>query len=262
MKKILFVIVLSFVLLTASNGLAFAEEFANPALIDEVGLLTPDQAAFINENLEAIRAEFGLDVAVYIEEKMSGYSAMGTADDIYDYGGYGAGSGYDGILLYISMDPREYHFTTHGYGMEAFTDNGLSYLESIIQPFLAEDNYYDALYSFCEGCDMLLEMASTGEPFDKVPFSLDAALFYVFVALIVPPIIAFCKMRGKLKKMKTAVSQSTAANYMKQGSMTLSASRDIYLYSNVTKVRRVQNNSSSSHTSSSGRTHGGRGGSF
>ena len=61
--------------------------------------------------------------------------------------------------------------------------------------------------------------------------------------------------------MKTAVENDYAANYMKPGSMNLTMSRDLFLYSRITKTEKPKGGSDT-HTSSSGRTHGGRGGSF
>ena len=61
--------------------------------------------------------------------------------------------------------------------------------------------------------------------------------------------------------MKTAVENDYAANYVKPGSKQLTMSRDIFLYSHITKTEKPKNNSGS-HNSSSGRTHGGGGGSF
>ena len=64
-------------------------------------------------------------------------------------------------------------------------------------------------------------------------------------------------------KMKTAVENDYAANYMKDGSMKLDISRDIFMYSKITKTEKAKSDSASdTHTSSSGETHGGRGGSF
>ena len=74
-------------------------------------------------------------------------------------------------------------------------------------------------------------------------------------------LIAFWMMKKKLKKMKTAVENDYAANYMKPGSMNLTMSRDLFLYSRITKTEKPKGDSGT-HTSSSGRTHGGRGGSF
>lgn len=68
-------------------------------------------------------------------------------------------------------------------------------------------------------------------------------------------------MHKKLCAMKTAVKEDYAGNYMKPNSMNLDFSRDIFLYSTVTKTEKTKSDSGS-HTSSSGRSHGGRGGSF
>ena len=59
----------------------------------------------------------------------------------------------------------------------------------------------------------------------------------------------------------------TAAAYVKRGSMNVTQARDLYLYSHVDRQVRQKESSSSgggsrTHRSSSGRTHGGRGGKF
>ena len=61
--------------------------------------------------------------------------------------------------------------------------------------------------------------------------------------------------------MKTAVENDYASNYVKPGSLKINASRDLFLYSRITKTEKTKSGSET-HTSSSGRTHGGRGGSF
>jgi len=68
-------------------------------------------------------------------------------------------------------------------------------------------------------------------------------------------------IQKKRKKMRTSFDTDYAANYIKPGSMRIDASRDLFLYSRVIKTERPKE-SSGTHTSSSGRTHGGRGGSF
>ena len=61
--------------------------------------------------------------------------------------------------------------------------------------------------------------------------------------------------------MKTAVRQEDAADYKKPGSFQMKYARDLFLYSTVTKTEKPKA-SSGSHTSSSGESHGGRGGSY
>jgi uncharacterized protein len=104
-------------------------------------------------------------------------------------------------------------------------------------------------------------MAKDGKPYDEKQYSTKYLIGVIIAALLIPLLVALILMKKKLKKMKTVVENDYAANYVKPGSMKLSVSRDLFLYSRITKTERPKS-SSGTHTSSSGRTHGGRGGSF
>jgi len=239
----------------------FSAEFVNPPVIDSAEFLSEDQLAELSGKLEGIRQKYEFEVAVVTEAVMSGNSAMETADDIYDYSGFGAGANDDGIMLYICADTREYHITTHADGLRVFNKNGIEYLKKNIQPHLADDNYYLAMDTFADLADELLEMAANGEPYNKKNISMTYILIVLGGALLIPFIIAKIATNSKLSKMKTAVENNYAANYIKSGSKRLDVSRDIFLYSQITKTEKPQDDSES-HKSSSGRTHGGGGGSF
>lgn len=74
--------------------------------------------------------------------------------------------------------------------------------------------------------------------------------------------IATGNMKGKLKSV---ASQDKAANYIKNGSLKVTQSKDVFLYVHVDRKKRVQqtrNSGSSTHVSSSGKVHGGGGGRF
>ena len=123
-------------------------------------------------------------------------------------------------------------------------------------PYLKEDDYYGAATVYADKCEELMEMAANGKPYKK-----KVNIVYVIGGIILIPLaLAFGLMMLKLSKMNTAVMQSGAGEYMKPGSMNMNYSRDIFLYSTVTKKEKPKD--SSTHTSSSGTTHGGRSGSF
>ncbi len=260
MKRIislLFVCVLCFALTFSS----FAAEFVNPPVSDGAEYLTEGQIENLSAKLEEIRQTYNFDVAVVTEYEMTSGDAMASADDIYDYGGYGGGENDDGIMLYICSSTREYHITTHADGLRIFNENGIEYLKNNIQPYLAEDKYYLAMDTFADLAEELLEMAANGEPYNEKELDITYLLIVICGALLIPLLIAYFKMNGKLKKMKTAVQNDYAASYIKPGSKRLDVSRDIFLYSHLTKTEKPKSNSGS-HRSSSGRTHGGGGGSF
>ncbi|MBE7024422.1 MAG: TPM domain-containing protein [Ruminococcaceae bacterium] len=259
MKKIFSCLLLSLLLL--SLFLPVYAAFENPPIVDEAGYLMQSELAELNEELDKIREKYDFEVAIYTESDMTSSTAEASADDIYDYQGYGAGENDDGIMLYICSSTREYHFTTHGKGLTYFNSNGLKYLESIVVPYLSESDYYEAFEEYIETTDELLQMAKDGKPYNEKQYSTKYLVGVILVCLIAPLLIAWLMMRKKLKKMKTAVANDYAANYIKPGSMNIAVSRDLFLYSNITKTEKPKS-SSGTHTSSSGRTHGGRGGSF
>ena len=259
MKKILLSFLAAILLLTSAFG-ALAD-FANPSITDEAELLSESEFDKLSKKADAIRSKYNFDVAIYTEEYMSGDDAESRADDIFDYGGYGCGAEKDGIILYISEMPRAYHFSTHGKGIKYFNKNGLAYMEKQVLPFLKEDNFDAAAEAFFEQSEKLLGMASSGNIFNEKQYTLGYLLCVIGGALLIPLLLAYYMTKKQLEKMKTAVKQDYASDYMKPGSMNMHDSRDIFLYSTVTKTEKPKNNSGT-HTSSSGETHGGRGGSY
>ena len=261
MKK--FLAIITIILCMSSSFTAFAD-FENAPIADNAGYLTDGEFAELTDQLNEIRETYNVDVAVFTEYEMSGEDAESTADDIFDYMGYGAGEGADGIILYIATEPRVYHMSTHGSGEEIFNDNGLAYLESQFLPLLKEDDYYGAIKAYADYSDLLLEMAEQGEPYNETYHSGTYVLCVIAGAFFLPLLLAYIMMKQKLAKMKTAVRKNYAENYMKQDSFRLDSSRDIFLYSTVTKTARPKESSGSGggHTSSSGEHHGGRGGSY
>jgi len=248
-------------LLVSSVVLSANAEFQNPSIVDEAGYLMQSELSTLSKKLDKVRERYNFEVAIYTESDMTSDTAEASADDIYDYNGYGSGENDDGILLYICSDTREYHFTTHGKGIDVFNSNGLAYIESKVVPYLSEDDYYEAFRAYIDTTDELLEMAGNGTPYNKRQYSIKYLIGVVAVCLIAPLLIAFWMMKRKLKKMKTAVSNDYAANYIKPGSMNIHTSKDLFLYSRITRTEKAKS-SSGTHTSSSGRTHGGQGGSF
>ena len=64
-------------------------------------------------------------------------------------------------------------------------------------------------------------------------------------------------LKGQLKSVR---KQNQANTYVKPGSMRLTISRDIFLYSHVSRTRKANNSSSGGGRSSGGRSGGSRGG--
>lgn len=234
-----------------------------PRLVDGADLLTDSEEITLLSMLDEISERQMLDVVIVTTNTLEGKSPMAYADDFYDYNGYGFGASYDGVLLLVSMEDRDWWISTCGYGITAFTDYGIDCLADRFLSDLGNGYYADAFAVFAEGCDEYITMARNGKPFDigAEPFDASGAMMIAVVIGLIAAFIVTASMKGQLK----SVRQQSAGSYLKQDSMRITDSRDLYLYRNVSRVRRQTESSgggSSTHTSSSGRSHGGGGGKF
>lgn len=256
MKRTIFAVILIFTLCISAFPL-WANGNGAPSLIDMPEILSSQEYNEVYNRLESIKGTYGVDAAFVITDKISSENAQAEADYLYDYGGYGAGDNNDGILYLVCESTHEYAFSTCGRGIDIFNDDALEYIDDAILPYLKENNYYQAAMIYADKCEELLKMDAEGKTYHK-----KINILYVIGGIILIPLAAaFILMSQKLSKMNTAVMQSGAEEYMKPGSMNMASSRDIFLYSTVTKHEKEDSNSKT-HTSSSGTTHGGRSGNF
>ncbi len=257
MKKIIGI----FLALCLLSALCLTAHASSPLLTDDADLLTTAEAASLEHKLNDISARQGVDIVIVTVNSTDGKSPMNFADDWYDYNDYRD----DGILLLISMEESDWHVSTAGYGITAITDAGQEYISDQFVPLLSEGDFAEAFDTFADLCDSFITQAKTGDPYDshnlpKEPFDVILNLAIAIVIGFVAAFIATGIMKGKLKTVRQQVK---ADNYVTPGSLQLTGSRDLFLYSQVTKTERPQANSgSSTHRSSSGRTHGGGGGKF
>ncbi|MDD6762173.1 MAG: TPM domain-containing protein [Clostridiales bacterium] len=238
------------------------------AVADMADVLSEDEENALTARLDELRQRQRLDVAVVTVNTLDGKTAEEYADDFYDYNGYGCGDDYDGILLLINIAPDGSYtsgngrISTHGRGIDIFTDKGIQYIGSRITPALLEGSYSEAFDEYITLCDEFIEQEKTGKPYDadnlpKGEFPLRKNLC---IALISGAVIAFMITGFMKSKLNTVRFNPTASDYMKDGSLNITESRDILLYTHIDK-REIKNDSSSggssTHTSSSGETHGG-----
>lgn len=239
-----------------------------PRLVDEAGLLTSGEAWSLEERLDAVSEKYRCDVAVVTTEETYGKNATEYADDFYDYNGYGFGEEDDGILLLLDMGDREWALTTYGYGITAFTDAGQAYMSEQFLPYLKEGDYAQAFETYVKLCGEFLEQAKTGEAFDKGNLPKEPlSLIWIPLSILIGAVFAFIATGYMRLQMKSVRNQKNAFAYIKDGSMRLTRSNEIYLYSNMTRTPKPKDTDSggggsSVHTSSSGRSHGGSSGSF
>lgn len=245
------------------DGKGFAEEYYR--LMDMADLLSDSEEATLLRALDEVSERQKLEVVIVTAETLDGSDIVSFADDLYDYCQFGYGTNRDGVLLLISKEDRDWYISTCGYGITAFTDAGIKYIGGQMKSDLSAGNYATAFRTYIEKCDEFISQARTGKPFDKssLPRSPMSAI-WVSISLIVGIALAVITVGGMKAQLKTVRFQPEAKNYIRDGSLNITQSRDLFLYRTVDKTEKSQDDDSgsSTHTSSSGTTHGGGGGKF
>ena len=242
-----------------------------PRFIDDLGLLTPAQGAELTAKLDKISERHQFDTVVTVVRYLDYREARLYAIDFYEQNGFGFGSDLDGIILLLATQDRDFGFATTGYGLKAFTDAGQEYLEKLFLPHLKKDHYFEAFMAYADAVDDFLTQAKTGKPYNKGNIPLTAEEMTRFrtlstvVNLVLALIIAFIVTFMWKNQLKTVRGENFASAYVREGSMVLTASRDIFLHRNVSKTARPKNQNKSgggSFRSSSGRSSSGRSGKY
>ena len=237
---------------------------------DSAGVLTEDNE--LEDALEELSLRQSFDVVIATIESLESvdYTSMEEyADDLYDFCQFGYGADRDGVLLLVSVGDRKWHISTCGYGITAFTDAGIQYLGEQMTPDMADGDYAAAFRAFVQWSDAYIDAARTGRPYDVKNLPREPlSLMYLFLALGIGLVLAWVVVGVMKSRLRSVAFQENAASYVREGSMILTNSRELFLYRDVQRTEHVEekdsnsSGGSSTHTSSGGTTHGGGGGSF
>ena len=264
MKKKVFALCIALLsVITMTFGVIAAEDYYRLQDLTEYPLLTEAENAEIMAMLDEVSERQGVDIAILtVDAAEEGLTVEEDATEWYEYLGYDK----DGVMLYISMEERDWYYLTSGYGITAITDAGIDYISERFLTYLSDGDYVNAFKTYITLTDEFITQAKTGEPYDvgnmpKEPYSLGMSLVISIAIGFIASLIITGIWKGQLK----SVAQETrAANYMKPGSLNVTDSRDFFLYRHVDRREKAENDDggSSTHKSSSGNTYGGKGGKF
>lgn len=247
MKKRMYSLVFCLLLLPL---LAIPAAARSAYALDYAGLMTRGETAYLDEWAQKFQSSHGLDVVLLTTPELYGHDPQSVADDFYDNNGYAE----NGILFLLDMGSRQWHISTCGTAIALLSDRDLADIEEHVIPYFSEGRFYDG---FCRFLDILPRYLTedSGSGFSLV---LSLGLGAVIAA------IAIWILRSS---MNAKQPQRGAASYQVADSYRQTVHQDLFLYSNIHKTPRPQNNTarqggSNIHRSASGRSHGGRGGRF
>ena len=234
----------------------------SPLVNDGEGLLTSGEAAELEQLYGEYARDYGFTPILVTTDSFQGYDAETYAGAYYDTHGYP----YDGILLLVSLSEGQWYILTNGICADVISDWDAESIGEDVVSYLREGDYYGAFAAFPElaaryfsGSSMSIGIiggadgptavfVTTERNFGKT-IGISMAVG-ILIALIVVGIMAY--------KMKSVRPQNSAGDYIRPGSMHLTQSRDIFLYSHVHRTPKPKNNSSGG--GHSGGSRGGAGG--
>ena len=224
-----------------------------PLVVDQANIIPDDVEAALIERCDTIAEEYKMEVAIVTANDFEGKSSEAYADDFYDFNGYGYGENDDGMLVVYKPGEegeREIWITTHGKGSSVFFQGIREGIIADMKDYLIEEDYDKAFNMYLDRAE---EQLKPGTP-----------VIWLFVLALVGAVVGLLITGSMTAKNKSVIAQNQAKVYTRQGSMMVTGAQDVFAYSFVDTKPKAQNSDtdSSTHTSSSGRTHSGSGAKF
>lgn len=239
-------------------------------VFDDASLFTEAEIIKLDDEANILSNNYDMDVIIVTTDDANGKNSREYADDYFDNNGFGVGADLDGILFLIDMDNRETYISTSGKGIKYLTDQRIeNIIANVLDSGLGDGDYYNATLGFLNGAKEYLGMGIASNQYSEAE-DLEVENTLTFMEAIISLITGFVAstiffFRTKSKyKMKNPVKPLTFRN----NSIVNMVSEEDRLLDTVITSRIIPKSSgsdsgkSTTHTSSSGNTHGGSGAKF
>lgn len=204
---------------------------------DNANILSDSEEAALEKKLSDIADTYGHDVIVYTTDSIGSKEAWEYNEDLR----YELDAGIDGsgIIYLVSMEYRDYDIYSFGNMYEEIMINSVrdDMAEELV-PYLSDGDYYGAFDRYADKVKAEIiyvrEYGPNEEPSYAIPIGIGCGLIIGIITVLV-------MKHG----MKTTRAEAMANNYVRQGSFRLTNSRDIFLYSQITRTKRSSDSGSS-----------------
>lgn len=220
-------------------------------IVDGAEILSDEEEANLTAKAKKIGEDHNCSIVIVTAPALNGKTATQFADDYFDYHGYKP----NGILLLIALDngsgSRAWAISTTGDCIKSFNEDEQAKVIDDIKPDLSSKNWSKAFDRYLSGVNYYI--------------SPHVQWYWIPLALLIGFAASILIMLIFKSQLKTVKMQSGARDYVREGSMHITASRDTFLYHTVTRTAKPKDSGSSSgggHIGSSGTSHGGSSGTF
>ena len=219
-------------------------------ITDMAGLLSDEEVESLCEKIQEFEKRYSTSIVLLTVNDLGDRTAQQYADDFYDYYNFGNGSSHEGLIFIIDMGSRSWQIETTGnHTIEKFTDNTLDRIGEDCSKSLRDGDYYGCFDTFISCCSRVMA---------------GFTLMHGIISLILGLLLALIPLGIFIKELNTVSRASGAGNYMTKG-LSLTVQKDLFLHHHISRTK-IEHNSgsggSSTHTGSSGTSHGGTGGHF
>ncbi|MCI7768018.1 MAG: TPM domain-containing protein [Oscillospiraceae bacterium] len=235
LKKIFCALFCSAAVLAGGVSVSAESEFK---VYDYADILSDSEEAALEDKLWDIADTYGHDVIVYTTYSMDGEDAEDFNEQLrYELD---AGINGSGIIYLVSMEYRDYDIYSFGEMYSSIFINSVrdDMAEELV-PYLSSGDYYGAFDRYADMVRAEIENVSEYGPNEESSFAIPIG---IGCGLIIGIITVLIMKHG----MKTTRAEAMANKYIREGSFKLTNSRDIFLYSQVTRTKRPSDSGSSS----------------
>ena len=223
-------------------------------MYDGENLLAAEEAIDLESDYADFAARHDFFPILVNTDSFEGKSAETYAGNWYDSHGYPA----DGILLLVSLTEGEWYILTNGACYDRISDWDAEEMGEILVEYLRDGDYYEAFAMFPELAEHFMEASDSNVGGVEAPAGKKNYGKTIAICMVVGLAIGGIAVGIMASQMKSVKMQRGASDYVRSGSMHLTNSRDIFLYSHVSRTAKPKNNSSGG--SHGGGSRGGAGG--
>lgn len=233
-------------------------------LVDNAELLSTVEKENLISKINEFNENYNIDLVIVTNDGLDGKSAKDFADNFYEQNNYGVGEEHSGILLLVDMVGRNVWISTEGVALKYFSDDRLDSIIKDISKYLSNEQYVEAFSIFITDVKYYMDLGVDNNQY--LYNENNNTIKVLIISLLVATIVALGSCLAVKFSYKTPKSTSSI-NYVDRNSIIFNKKKDTFINTYTTRTKIEKNNNMNSgnttiHNSSSGRTHGGRGGKF
>ncbi len=136
----------------------FYHDDTAPRVVDAADIFSADAELRMETRLKEIRSETGKDIVVYTDSSSYGKGQDILAADFFDFNGYGCGDGFEGVCLFICMDPEDRGWWVACSGQETmklYTEQYANEMDDVLYSYMASGEYEEGVADWIENFRML-----------------------------------------------------------------------------------------------------------